>query len=82
MADAVNGKLANDVEDFKAAHNIEDQQEQHVVPAQPEIFSSGTIINCFTPMNKRETETLCDSIKLFNVKVVLVIDHEKLEKDI
>jgi len=33
-------------------------------------------------MNKRETETLCNSIKLFNIKVVLVIDHEKLEKDI
>ena len=33
-------------------------------------------------MDKRETETLCASIKQFNVKVVLVIDYEKLEKEI
>lgn len=33
-------------------------------------------------MNKRETDTLCNSIKMFGVKVVLVIDYEKLEKDI
>jgi len=46
------------------------------------VFASGTIINGFTPMNKRETDTLCNSIKLFGVKVVLVIDYEKLEKDI
>jgi hypothetical protein len=33
LANAVNGKLANDLEDFKAAHNIEEQQEPQVVPA-------------------------------------------------
>jgi hypothetical protein len=33
-------------------------------------------------VNRAETETLCKAIKFFNVNVVLVLDHEKLEKDI
>lgn len=40
------------------------------------------IINGFTPVNRAETLTLCKAISLFNVQVVLVLDHEKLEKDI
>jgi hypothetical protein len=80
IASAVNGKLQNDLEDFKQSY--EGSGEELVAPPNPEVFCSGTIINGFTPMNKRETDTLCNSIKLFGVKVVLVIDYEKLEKDI
>ena len=57
-------------------------EEEMIAPSQPEIFASGMIINGFTPTNRAETETLCKAIKLYNVQVVLVLDHEKLEKDI
>lgn len=57
-------------------------EDQSIAPPNPEIFASGTIINGFTPVNKMETDTLCMSIKQFGVKIVLVIDNEKLEKDI
>jgi len=57
-------------------------ENEMVAPNQHEIFSSGLIINGFTPANRAETETLCKAIRLFNVKVVLVLDNEKLEKDI
>ena len=40
------------------------------------------IVNGFTPSNKSETETLCKAIKLLNVQVILIIDNEKLEKEI
>ena len=46
------------------------------------MFASGTVINGFTPTNKFETDSLVQAIRLFKVKVVLVIDHEKLERDI
>jgi hypothetical protein len=61
---------------------FEGVEDDLIAPPNPEIFASGTIVNGFTPLNKRETDTLCQSIKLFGVKVVLVIDFEKLEKDI
>ena len=50
----------------------------------PEVYASGLIINGFTPnpSKKRETESLCQAIKQFKVSVVIVIDYEKLEKDI
>jgi hypothetical protein len=57
LSNIVKGKLINDLEDFK-------QQYEGcpdfglVAPQNPEIFASGSIINCFTPNNKRETEIL------------------------
>jgi len=50
----------------------------------PEVYASGLIINGFTPnpSKKRETESLCHAIKQFKVSIVIVIDYEKLEKDI
>lgn len=56
--------------------------ENMVSPAYPELFASGCIINGFTPQDKRETETLIEAIKAFEVSVVLVVDNEKLENDI
>ena len=79
LAQAVNGKLQADLNNFKSAYEGENEL---VAPTSPEVFASGLIINSFTPVNKMETETLCKAIKSFNVKVVLVLDHEKLEKDI
>lgn len=79
LALATTGKLQADLNNFKLVYGDDDEM---VAPSQPEIFASGMIINGYTPVNKAETETLCKAIKLFNVKVVLVLDHEKLEKDI
>jgi len=79
LALAVNGKLKSDLNNFKLIYGDENE---FVAPSEPEVFSSGLIINGFTPANRMETETLCKAINLFNVKVVLVLDNEKLEKDI
>jgi hypothetical protein len=79
LAMAATGKLQTDLNNFKLIYGDDDET---VAPSQPEIFASGMIINGFTPVNRAETETLCKAIKLFNVQVVLVLDHEKLEKDI
>ena len=53
-------------------------------PAFPQLFSSGCIINGFTPddRDKRQTDTLINAIQQFDVGVVLVIDNDKLERDI
>ena len=53
-----------------------------VRPVFPEMFASGTIINGFTPDNKKQTETLMEAIESFRCGVVLVIDNEKLYHDI
>ena len=53
-----------------------------VRPVFPELFASGTIINGFTPENKQQTETLMNALDSFRCGVVLVIDNEKLERDI
>eukprot|EP00351_Strombidinopsis_sp_SopsisLIS2011_P003239 CAMPEP_0116879010 /NCGR_PEP_ID=MMETSP0463-20121206/10765_1 /TAXON_ID=181622 /ORGANISM="Strombidinopsis sp, Strain SopsisLIS2011" /LENGTH=57 /DNA_ID=CAMNT_0004527813 /DNA_START=389 /DNA_END=562 /DNA_ORIENTATION=- len=53
-----------------------------VAPAYPELFASGTIINALTPANRKQTNSLINAIKAFDVGVVLVLDYEKLEKDI
>ena len=53
-----------------------------VRPVFPELFASGTIINGFTPDNKQQTDTLMNAIESFRCSVVLVIDNEKLERDI
>ena len=56
-----------------------------VRPVFPEMFASGTIINGFTPDKKnyrQQTETLMNAIESFRCGVVLVIDNEKLERDI
>ncbi len=79
LALAVTGKQQNDLNEFEAMF---DGCLEVVAPANPELFASGTIVNGFTPKDKRETDTLLQSIKLFNTKIVLVIDYEKLEKDI
>lgn len=73
------GKQQNDLNEFEAMF---DGCLEVVAPANPELFASGTIVNGFTPKDKRETDTLLQSIKLLNTKIVLVIDYEKLEKDI
>ena len=46
------------------------------------MFASGTIINGFTPDNKKQTETLMEAVESFRCGVVLVIDNEKLYHDI
>lgn len=79
LASAVKGKMESDLESFKQTYEGVDDP---VAPIQPEIFASGSIINTFSPTNRRETELILHAIKLFDVKVVLVIDYEKLEKDI
>lgn len=53
-----------------------------MAPPYPELFASGCIINGFTSNDKRETESLVEAIKKFNVNVVLVVDNERLENDI
>jgi hypothetical protein len=40
------------------------------------------IINGFTPLNERSTESLAESIRLFNVEIVCVIDFEMLAQDL
>ena len=79
MASAVQGKLQNDLDDFNQTYEGVDDP---VAPIQPEIFASGSIISTFTPIKRKENELIYEAIKLFNVKTVLVIDNEKLEKDI
>ncbi len=56
--------------------------ENLVAPAYPELFASGCIINAFTPQDRRDTETLIESIRAFKVDIVLVVDNEKLENDV
>ena len=58
------------------------QIAEMVRPVFPEMFASGTIINGFTPDDKPQTETLLNAIMSFRCGVVLVLDNEKLEKDI
>ncbi|CDW77180.1 polyribonucleotide 5-hydroxyl-kinase clp1 [Stylonychia lemnae] len=53
-----------------------------VSPPYPELFASGCIINGYTPQDKRDTETLIEAIKAFNVGTVLVVDNERLENEI
>ena len=53
-----------------------------MAPPYPELFASGCIINGFTPGDKKETESLVEVIRKFNVDIVIVIDFEGLEKDI
>jgi transcriptional antiterminator len=53
-----------------------------VNPVFPALYASGCVINGFTPIDRSQTETLVRAIVDFAVDVVLVIDHEKLEKDI
>lgn len=53
-----------------------------VSPVFPELFASGTIIDGFTPDGKTELNSLMDAIQKFQVGVVLVIDNEKLIKEI
>lgn len=53
-----------------------------VRPVFPEMFASGTIINGFTPDDKPQTDTLINAILNFRCSVVLVLDNEKLERDI
>ena len=53
-----------------------------VRPVFPEMFASGTIINGFTPDTKQQTDTLMNAIEQFRCGVVLVIDNERLERDI
>lgn len=55
---------------------------QMIRPVFPEMFASGTIINGFTPDKKEQTDTLMKAIQSFRCGVVLVIDNEKLERDI
>jgi hypothetical protein len=56
--------------------------EDMVCPVFPELYASGAIINGFTPDDKRQTDSLMHAIREFNVDVVLVIDNERLERDI
>ena len=79
LSNAVRGKLQNDLSDFLHSY---DGAKECVASPTPEIFCSGTIINGFTPLSKRETDSLLFAIKTFKVNVVLVIDYEKLEKDV
>jgi hypothetical protein len=79
LSNAVRGKLQNDLSDFLHTY---DGAKECVASPIPEVFCSGTIINGFTPLNKRETDSLLFAIKSFKVNVVLVIDYEKLEKDV
>ena len=53
-----------------------------VRPVFPELFASGTIIDGFTPEDKKQTSTLMEAIKALNVGVVIVIDNERLQKEI
>ena len=59
--------------------------EKLVAPPYPSLFASGCIINGFTPQEKRykkETESLIKAIDKFKVDIVIVIDYEKLEKQL
>ena len=49
-----------------------------MAPAYPEAFASGVIINGFTPMNERSTESLAEAARQFKVDVIVVVDDEML----
>jgi hypothetical protein len=53
-----------------------------VAPPYPELFASGCFINGPAGNEKWTTETVIEIIKAYDVKVVLVIDNEKLENDV
>eukprot|EP00347_Sterkiella_histriomuscorum_P016599 403352570 len=68
-------------EENKHAQELKEIQKL-VAPPYPELFASGVIINGFTPQDRRDTETLIEAIKAFNVGTVLVVDNERLENEI
>lgn len=61
LAFSVNHKLQTDLNTFNSQYD--ESSMQVVAPPNPEVFCSGSIINGFTPTNKRETDSLCMSIK-------------------
>ena len=71
-----------ETEESKGASDQMQQIADLVRPVFPEMFASGTIINGFTPDNKKQTETLMEAVESFRCGVVLVIDNEKLYHDI
>lgn len=97
LADAVKKKLNNDLKQFLSQFNLEqlliettnpdikgsiEVLQEIVAPVFPSLYASGCVINGFTPQDRSQTDTLVKAIIDFNTDVVLVIDHEKLEKDI
>lgn len=97
LADGVKKKLNNDLKQFKNQFHLEQllvdshdaetkgsimTMQEIVSPVFPSLYASGCVINGFTPQDRTQTETLVKAIVEFGVDVVLVIDHEKLEKDI
>ena len=97
MAEAVKKKLNNDLKQFKNQFHLDQllldssdaetkgtimTMQDIISPVFPALFASGCVINGFTPQDRNQTETLVRAIVEFGIDVVLVIDHEKLEKDI
>jgi hypothetical protein len=41
----------------------EKELEKFVAPAYPEVYASGVIINGFTPLNDRSTESLAEAAR-------------------
>ncbi len=56
--------------------------DSYVSPANPELFASGVVINGFTPSDKREMGTLVETVRKFDVNVVLVLESERLFLDL
>jgi hypothetical protein len=52
--------------------------EALVAPPYPEVFASGVIINGFTPLNDRSTDSLAEACRQFKVDVVVIVDYEML----
>jgi len=60
-------------EEVKQVAN-KDEFEKMVAPPFPELFAAGSVINAYSPQDKKQTESLVEAIKAFNVKIVLVVD--------
>jgi hypothetical protein len=56
----------------------EKELEKFVAPAYPEVFASGVIINGFTPLNDRSTDSLAEAARQFKVDVIIIVDYEML----
>ena len=74
--------MSVDGEEAKGQQDYMQQVADMVRPVFPMMFASGTIVNGFTPDNKQQIDTLMDAIESFRCSVVLVIDNEKLERDL
>jgi len=87
---AVLSKLNNDLQQFKDEYrfgdsNMTDKMKQIIAPSENRcmnnpVYANGCIIDCFTP--ETSYEPLVTAIKAFDATAIIVIDSEKIYKEL